>query len=98
MIVTIDEAKLHLRIMGEDEDDVIQIYMAAAEEYIANYIDGDIPGSTDSPPDIPYSIKAAALLLIAGMYENRQSEGTEQIYRNEAVDNLLFPYRDNIGL
>lgn len=54
-----------------------------AIRYIAGYPDGEVP----------YSIKAAVLLLIGGMYEHRESESEIKIFPNLAVDRLLWPYR-----
>ena len=104
MINTLAVVKKHLRLSSLDtsEDDLILLYMGAAEGDIKNYIDGDIPGISDSPPSAPpFPIQAAQLLIIGGLYENRESEtvgGTRnQIMDNPAVKRLLNPYR-NLGV
>jgi uncharacterized phiE125 gp8 family phage protein len=43
--------------------------------------------------ETPYSIRAAILLLVAGLYENRESSGPVKLNDNPAVDRLLFPFR-----
>ena len=91
MIVSLDEAKEHLRVDGDDEDGLIQIYMDAAEERIKNYLDRDIP---ENP-----AVKLAALMLIAGYYDLREDQvvgGT--VEENPAVKRLLFPLRDKMGV
>lgn len=99
MIVTLDEAKKHLRAdPSGDDDTLITLYIEAAEDYIRNYLNAEIPGDEHSPPEYPAAIKAAALLLIGGMYENRESHGEKDIKENPAVTSLLHPYREGLGV
>ena len=90
-VVTLSEAKEHLRITHSNEDTVLQMYMDAADEAILNFLD------SDSLPQKP-SIKAAALLLIGSMYENREAHLEKDLKENPAVSSLLWPYRTNIGI
>jgi len=91
MIVTLDEAKAQCRVDNDAEDDLIQIYMDAAEERIRNFLDRDLP---DNP-----AIKLAALLLIADYYEVREAQVVgDSIEENPAVKRLLFPLRQNMGV
>lgn len=102
MINTLQQVKQHLRLSLVDttEDNLLVLYMAAAEDDIKNYIDDDIPGPGDSPQEpIPFAIMAAHLLLVGGLYENRESETYQnEIKQNPAVTRLLFPYRRKIGV
>ncbi len=43
--------------------------------------------------DVPSGIKTAIKMLVADMYENRESQGTQQMHENKTVSNLLAPYR-----
>lgn len=101
MIVDLDTVKKHLKLdpSDMDEDTLLTLYMQAAEQHIMNYIDGDIPGSSDSPQEpVPFPLKAAQLLIIGDMYENRQGASDVEIKPNPAVTNLLYPYRQNLGV
>lgn len=100
MIVTLDEAKKHLRADSSgDDDSLITLYIGAAENQIRNFINQEIPGSGYSPAEIPDDIKAAALLIIGGLYENREDKIIGTIVAdNPAVMNLLYPHRVNIGI
>ncbi len=99
MIVTLDEAKEHLRADSTGGDDsLIELYINAAEDRIRNYLNVEIPGSEHSPPEYPAAIKAAALLIIGGLYENRESEGEKDIKENSALVSLLHPYREGLGI
>ena len=90
-IVTITEAKLHLRVDQTAEDALLAIYISAAEDYITQYL---------NQPSIPQTaaIKAAALLIIGDLYENREAGSEKDIKQNPAVDRLLHQYRRGIGV
>lgn len=42
---------------------------------------------------LPESMKFAAMLVVADLYENREAQSREQLYVNRAVENLLRPFR-----
>lgn len=93
--VTVSEAKLHCRATTavdspDPEDDLFEIYVQAADDYIIAYLDR---------PSIPNksAVKAAALLIVADLYENRLGAGDFDIKENPAVKRLLQPYRKNLG-
>jgi hypothetical protein len=95
-VITLAQAKLHLRASTavdspNPEDDLINIYILAADDYIKNYLDRDVIPVKDA-------IKAAALLLVADLYENRNGAYEGEIKQNPAVERLLFPYRRNLGV
>lgn len=43
--------------------------------------------------ECPFSIRAAILLLVGALYENREAYHTGKLVENEAVGLLLWPYR-----
>lgn len=90
-LVTLSEAKTHCRVTHNLEDSLIQMYMDAAEELIANYLNSENVPQTAA-------IKGAALLIIQDMYENRGATGEKDFKQNPAVDRLLFPYREKMGI
>lgn len=47
---------------------------------------------------LPATVKSAMLLLIADLVRNPQAQGEAQLYKNENVDNLLWPHRARVGL
>ncbi len=98
-VVTLPQAKLHLRVTQSNEDDAITMYLKAATAYIRNFLNGWLPGETCSPFIIPDDVKAAALLLIGGMYETRSSVIIgSSVEANPTVMNLLMPYRKKMGI
>lgn len=100
MIVSLAEARQQCRADPSGSDDeLIALYIGAAEGRIRNYLNREIPGTEESPIAVPSDIKAAALMMIAGMYEIREDTITgTTVADNPAVVNLLFPYRVNMGV
>lgn len=98
-VVTLAQAKAHLRVTQSSEDTAIQMYVSAATAAIRNFLNSRIPGEDQGTPNIPADIKAAALILIGGMYEVRSTmiiDGRMEL--NPTAGNLLIPYRKKMGL
>ena len=90
-ILTLTEIKSHLRIDQSAEDALLNIYLDAAEDYISAFL------NEPSFPQAP-AIKAACLLIIGDLYENREGAGEKEVKENPAVHRLLYPYRKDIGI
>ena len=85
-LFTLEEAKTHLRVDGNDEDSLIQIYADAAVAKVLQYCnlalvpDGQVPVA---------AFKAAALLALGDLYDNR-----EPVLADHApIRSLIDPYR-----
>ena len=90
-VVTLSEAKLHLRVTQNAEDSLITAYIAAAEEYVGKFLN-----QQNYPITAP--IRAAILLTVSDLYENRNGASDRDIKENPAVMRLLYPYRKEIGI
>ena len=91
-LITLAQAKAQCRITHDLEDDLFDdIYIPAAEDWIKNYLNQD---------DIPqeYAIKAACMLLVHDFFNNRGATSDKDFKPNPAVENLLFPYRKDMGI
>jgi uncharacterized phage protein (predicted DNA packaging) len=87
-MVSLTEIKNHLRIDHNADDALLAVYAGAAAEYVRQVTRQDWPG------EIPFSLKAAALLLIGDLYENREAQTPiASLKANETVDRLLWPFR-----
>jgi len=86
--VSLEEAKRHIRVLHDFEDDIIGFYIDAAEAHIESigvvYPDGPVPAS----------LKAAQLLLVSHLFTNRDAV-TESRVRTLPLgfDALTAPYR-----
>lgn len=89
MPVSLAEAKMHMRVLHDAEDALIQMYIDSAGAYIANEIGQAIPEPA------PADIKLAALLLVAHYYNHREAVITGSINSTLAlaVDAHLAPYK-----
>ena len=89
-MLTLAETKLHLRVDHSDEDALIQALMDTATAACADFL--NMPAA-DLVVAVPAPVKSAALLLVGSLYEQRESQGERQFYKNPTFENLLNPYR-----
>lgn len=88
-LLTLDEAKAHLRVEGDDEDALITSYADAAVLSCLNHCDRQLV-----PPGTEPAFKAAALLTLGDLYNSREAVIVGQtVSVNPAVGALLGPYR-----
>ena len=87
-LLTLADVKLHCRIDTNDEDALLGALITASATAVANELGMTSLDDTAAPP-----IKAAALLLVGDLYENREAQTDRQLFRNQAFDRLLAPYR-----
>ncbi len=90
MLITLEEAKTHLRIEHDEEDEyltgLIRQAHAAAEDYCR---------VTFTDEDPPEPVRLALLLFVGFYYENRDiPDMTTYKAMRMAFDALLYPYRD----
>lgn len=85
--VTLDEAKLHMRVDHDAEDDHISGLILAAETHVSMYLGDALPDPMPAP------IKAAVLLLVGDLYENRERQADRTLTEGTAYTLLLAPYR-----
>lgn len=88
MAVSLQEAKDHLRVSFDSDDDYIGDLIAAAEDYVAA-----VGVGFDSPvqPSVLHAIK----LLVSHWYQNRDAAGAEPSTPIAfGVNALLAPFRE----
>lgn len=90
-MISLTEAKLHLRVDQDADDAAIVSMINAAEAATADYLNLTL---ADLEPSAPAPVKAAALLMVADLYVNRERQSTSQLYRNVTYERLLNPYRN----
>jgi hypothetical protein len=109
LIVTLEEAKVHLHIDADftdsDTDITEKIHQASAAviaylKGVPDWLDSSGEVVEDSPGVfIPWQIRAATFQLLTALFENRGDDGGEaskfsQGYLPPAVTALLYPLRD----
>ena len=103
-IITLETAKLHLKVDTTDRDADITLKLGAAEQAAMDYCNRTIYGAEGVGSDldgvvINDAIKAAILLNLGHLYVNR--EGVDTVQKQElplGIRSLLQPYRIGIGM
>lgn len=100
-VLTLDEIKAHLRLDGNEEDAQLTLLSDAAEDYATQYMGRSLPWLDDegAPVPVPASVRAALLLVIGDLYENREGAfvGVSRV-DNPTVERLLHFYRVGLGV
>jgi uncharacterized phage protein (predicted DNA packaging) len=88
MVVSLEEAKLYLRIDGDEEDALIYNFIISAEEIC----EGVLRYSISELTSVPETLKQAVLYTVANMYEQRETFQVASVL--DVVSRLLFAYRE----
>ncbi|MFC0633288.1 head-tail connector protein [Brevundimonas balnearis] len=67
-LLTLDEAKAHLRVEGDDENDLIESYLDAAVLSVLDHCDQQLVPQGAEP-----AFRAAALLTLGDLYGRREA-------------------------
>lgn len=87
MVVTLEEAKLYLRVDGDEENTLITKLILTAEELCEDILRYKLTEFEK----IPESVRQAILYAVANMYEMRETLGVKSVI--ETMTRLLFSYR-----
>lgn len=68
-IISIEEAKAHMNIVGDDDNTLITAKIEAAEAWIGRWLATPLADMGEVPADL----KEAVLMLTAHFYENREA-------------------------
>ena len=85
-LFTLDEAKAHLRVDGDDEDTTIQLYADAAVSRVLQYCNLALVPPGPAPLA---AFKAAAMLALGELYANREPAFAD----GAPIRSLIDPYR-----
>ncbi len=112
MLLTLDQARNHLRSQGLGDDDDLTLKIAAAEDLAQEYTDRKIYPTQDAmevaiaagtagdhPMVVNAAIQLALLLMVASAYENRSdiTSGAANEIPNGSR-HYLAPYRKGMGV
>ncbi|RVG96005.1 head-tail connector protein [Sinorhizobium meliloti] len=90
--VTLELAKAHMKVDGTAEDELISLYIEAAEQWAGNYIGKPI---ADLVP-VPADVKLAILRLVSFYFECRNiaNFGLSMQLAPQNVASILDSYRE----
>lgn len=92
--ITVDEAKLFLRVDHSEEDSLIEGFIDSAFEACENHIGKSL---AELGREVPQTVRQAAFFLIGHYYSNRSAVvvGASAVELPVAVESLLNPHRDH---
>jgi hypothetical protein len=106
MLVSLQQAKAHLRVDTSDEDTHIALLTEAASGAVLNYLKddsaafldsyGDVMDSNGEPIGVPREVQSATLLMLGYLYKDRDGDpenAYEMGYLPKPVTALLYPLR-----
>ena len=87
MIVSLEEAKLFLRVDGDEENTLIANFIITAEDICEGILRFPLSEFTI----VPETVKQAVFYVVANMYEKRENFEVKEVL--ETMTRLLFSYR-----
>lgn len=87
MVVSLEEAKLYLRVDGDEENALITNFIITAEDLCEGILRYPISELTT----VPETVRQAVLFAVANMYEQRETFDVKLVI--EIMTRLLFAYR-----
>lgn len=88
-MISLEQAKLHLRVDHEDEDALIFHCIEAATAAAIDYLNWP-----ETPTEnIPAPVESAILLMVGDLYENRERQVDSRLTESKTYQLLLNPYR-----
>ena len=108
-ILDTNMVKLHLHVDHDTEDDLIKIYVQAAEEAAMEYlnrqvykeqteVDAAIDDGADRPMLVNASFKAAVLYAVGAMYMTREDASAKDNEFPQYSRRCLDPFRIHQGV
>jgi hypothetical protein len=84
-LISLDQAKAHLRVDHDEDDADIDLKIGAASEAILDYLklpadayaddsSGEIEFDSDGPVNVPMRVQQAVLLLLGEFYRSRDGQ------------------------
>ncbi|PIT52423.1 hypothetical protein BHC44_08820 [Snodgrassella alvi] len=99
MMISIEDIRNNCRIDDDSEDDLLRIYLAAAQETVKqftgrNWYENEVPDTDPTGMLYNSAVDMAMLLLTANWYKNREAvSAINSAWLPFGVGFLLQPYR-----
>lgn len=89
MILTVEQAKAHLRLQHDEEDAFLASLISQAQAVAEDYC--RLPFDETAPQ----AVRLAVLLMVSHYYENRDNPDKQTyLTMRMAFENLLYPHRN----
>lgn len=101
MILDLDEAKAHLHMTHDEDDDQIVQCILAAEAYAAQFMERELEpwDADDTNAVVPDDVRQAIKMLVGEYYESRTQGVVGTIYAKlPHVESILHFHRKNLGV
>jgi hypothetical protein len=101
-IVSVEDIKAHANVTITDDDDLLQSYIDAAEEWVGKFTGKALASYADDDPpaEVPEPLKQAVKMLAAHLYANREATlvgNTLTIVDvSPGIYDLMAPYREYV--
>lgn len=97
-IVTVEDAKAHMNVTTDADDDLIAGKIAAAEAWIGKFIGSALDDAETFPDGAPEPLKEAVRQLVSHLYENREATlvGISMTDVSPGLFDLIAPYREYV--
>jgi hypothetical protein len=93
--ISLAEAKKHLRVEFDDDNDLIQGLIVAAREYAEGFLNRVfVAADAEDPPVVKQTWKQAMLLMIGHWYEHREAAGASLQQAPLGAEALLWMDRN----
>ena len=99
MLISLQDIRDHLRLDDTAQDNQLEGFYSAAVDYCENFVGYSLTDSSSSQPTLNPAIRAAILLIIGDLYENREAVPSGGQYNpNLTVERLLHFHRKGLGI
>jgi uncharacterized phage protein (predicted DNA packaging) len=97
-VVSVEDAKAHMNVTTDADDDLIAGKIAAAEAWIGKFIGSALDDAETFPDGTPEPIKEAVRQLVSHLYENREATlvGITMTDVSPGLFDLIAPYREYV--
>lgn len=94
-LISLEQAKAHLRVVSSDEDDDIARKVEQASAVVLDYLKSQaVAGWSDGTVTVPGHVEAATMVMLTHLYENRGDDMAADEDAWKAVERLLMRSRD----
>lgn len=90
--LTLELCKQHVYVCHNEDDALIELYAAAAEDGVENYLECELT-SLEKDGKLPQAIISAMLLFFGSLYANREGFSTMASQPSASIVALLNKYK-----